>query len=180
MHLYLFMVLVAANAVSAVKYTGPTNQAGIDLIKEYEGFYANFYSDPVGIRTIGYGHACHVWNCDTPLNGKYSVPLTRSTAEQLLIEDLATPGRYESCVNNAVTYNSLTANQFSALTSFVFNLGCGSFRRSTLRTKLNRRDIRGAANEFGKWVNAGGRRLPGLVRRRAAERALFCTGISTC
>ncbi|ODM92683.1 Lysozyme, partial [Orchesella cincta] len=173
MNLYFCIILVASTAVSAVKYTGPTNQAGRNLIKEFEGFYANFYNDPVGIRTIGYGHACHVWSCSNPLNGKYRVPLTRSTAEQLLIEDLGAPGRYEGCVNNAVTYNNLNANQFSALTSFVFNMGCGNFRSSTLRRKLNRGDISGAANEFRKWVNAGGRRLSGLVRRRAAERALF-------
>ncbi|ODM95328.1 hypothetical protein Ocin01_11353 [Orchesella cincta] len=50
--------LTALVAVStAAKYTGPTNAAGLSLIKEFEGFYANFYTDPVGIKTIGYGHA---------------------------------------------------------------------------------------------------------------------------
>lgn len=160
----------------SAKYTGPTNQAGINLIKEFEGFEANFYTDPVGIKTIGYGHACHVWDCSVPLNGKYSVPLTLATGEALLKDDLAYPGRYEQCVTNAVTYSNLNANQYSALVSFTFNLGCGNLQSSTLLAKLNRGDIQGTAEEFPKWVYAGGNILPGLVRRRAAEKDLFCTG----
>lgn len=161
---------------TGAKYAGPTNQAGVNLIKEFEGFRANFYTDPVGIKTIGYGHGCHVYNCNVPLNGKYKVPLTQATGESLLKEDLKS---YENCVKGAVTYGSLNANQFSALTSFTFNLGCGSLKSSTLLKKINGGDVTGASKEFAKWVNAGGKPLPGLVRRREAERKLFCTG-STC
>ncbi|CAL8113515.1 unnamed protein product [Orchesella dallaii] len=173
-----FLTALLAVSTSA-EYTGPTNQAGLNLIKEFEGFYANFYTDPVGIKTIGYGHACHVWNCAVPLNGKYNVPLTQATAEALLKEDLVAPGRYEQCVANAVTYANLNANQFSALASFTFNLGCGNLQSSTLLSLLNRGDVSGAAEEFAKWVYAGGQILPGLVRRRAAEKELFCSG-GTC
>jgi lysozyme len=67
----------------------------------------------------------------------------------------------------------LTQNQFDALVSFVFNLGVGNFRTSTLLKKLNAGDNDGAAQEFGRWIHAGGKALPGLVRRREAERALF-------
>ncbi|XP_021949986.1 lysozyme RrrD [Folsomia candida] len=165
----IFCVLV----VKAAKYTGPTNQAGLNLIKEFEGFRANFYQDSVGIRTIGYGHACHVSNCNVPLSGRYAVPLTTTNGERLLQEDLQ---EFETCVRNAITFSSLNANQFSALVSFSFNLGCGSLRRSSLRTLLNQGDVGGASREFGKWVRAGGKRLPGLVRRRGAERTLFCSG----
>lgn len=129
----------------------------------------------MGIKTIGYGHACHVHNCRIPLNGKYNVPLTRATAEALLKEDLRT---HENCVKNHVTYSNLNANQFSALTSFTFNLGCGSLKSSTLLQKLNSGDVTGASNEFKRWVRAGGKVLKGLVRRRAAEEKLFCDGSS--
>lgn len=174
MKLFLLSALFVATA--SAKYTGPTNAAGISLIKEFEGWYPNFYTDPVGIRTIGYGHACHVWDCSVPLNGKYPVPLSSANGHNLLVDDLAYPGRYEKCVANAVTYTNLNANQYSALVSFTFNLGCGNLQSSTLLRLLNGGDIGGASREFGKWVNAGGVPLPGLIRRREAERVLFCTG----
>lgn len=111
-----------------------------------------------------------------PLNGKYSVPLTTATGEALLKDDLSWPGRYEDCVKNAVTYKNLNENQYSALVSFTFNLGCGSLRRSTLLKKLNKGNVQGAGDEFKRWNKAGGKVLPGLVRRRAAEKKLFCSG----
>ena len=67
----------------------------------------------------------------------------------------------------------LTENQFGALVSFTYNVGSGNLKASTLRQKLNRGDYAGAADEFPKWRRAGGKILRGLVRRRAAERALF-------
>ena len=67
----------------------------------------------------------------------------------------------------------ISDNQFSALVSFTFNVGAGALQRSTLRMKLNRGEYQNAAGEFPKWRMAGGRVLAGLVRRRAAERALF-------
>lgn len=64
-------------------------------------------------------------------------------------------------------------NKLGAITSFVYNLGATRYKSSTLRRKVNAQDWDGAADEFGKWVYAGGRKLAGLVRRRAAERELF-------
>jgi len=171
----LLVSCVALAAVASAQYSGPTNQAGVDLIKEFEGWYPNFYTDPVGIRTIGYGHACHVWDCSIPLEGKYTPPLTLAQGDALLKSDLAAPGRYESCVRDKVTLSSLNANQFSALASFVFNLGCGNFQSSTLLQLLNAGNTDGASKEFAKWVYGGGVVLPGLVRRREAERVLFCS-----
>ena len=69
----------------------------------------------------------------------------------------------------------LTENQFSALTSFTFNVGAGAFQRSTLRMKLNRGEYQNAADEFPKWRIAGGQIVSGLVRHRKAERTLFLT-----
>jgi len=171
--LVVFALLVAA--VSA-RYTGPTNQAGVNLIKEFEGWYPNFYTDPVGIKTIGYGHACHVWNCAVPLNGIYTPPLSLAQGDALLKSDLAAAGRYEACVTSYATFSGLTANQYSALVSFAFNLGCGNLQSSTLLKLVNAGNTQGASEEFGKWIYAGGVVLPGLVRRREAERVLFCSG----
>jgi lysozyme len=67
----------------------------------------------------------------------------------------------------------LTQNQFDALCDFVFNVGAGNFEESTLLRKLNDGDYGGAASEFDRWVHSGQTVLPGLVRRRAAEKALF-------
>ena len=92
-----------------------------------------------------------------------------SGAGCFLKRDLA---QYERAVTDAVRVK-LTENQFGALVSFTYNLGPGNLRSSTLLRKLNAGDYAGAAGEFGKWVKAGGRTLNGLVRRRAAERALF-------
>ncbi|NEP37557.1 lysozyme, partial [Moorena sp. SIO3B2] len=78
----------------------------------------------------------------------------------------------ESTVSNLVKV-SLTDNQFSALVSFVFNIGPTAFRRSTLLRKLNHGDDQGAANEFLRWNKGGGRVLLGLSKRREAERKLF-------
>ncbi len=75
-------------------------------------------------------------------------------------------------VNRLVTV-PLTQNQFDALISFVFNLGIGNFRTSTLLKKLNAGDYTGAAKEFPPWVRADGKQLPGLIKRRDAEKALF-------
>ena len=109
-----------------------------------------------------------------PLNGLYNPPLTQAQGEALLQSDLRNGG-YESCVANSATYSNLNANQYSALVSFTFNLGCGNLQSSTLLRLLNAGDTAGAANEFPKWVYGGGVVLPGLVRRREAERQLFCS-----
>lgn len=69
----------------------------------------------------------------------------------------------------------MNAAQFSALVSFTFNLGCGNLKSSTLLKKLNRNDVTGAAAEFAKWNKNGGKVIPALTKRRAAERQLFCS-----
>ncbi|XP_037029278.1 uncharacterized protein LOC119069325 [Bradysia coprophila] len=174
MKLYVILIQIFFTFVhvNAAGYNGPTNQAGLDLIKKFEGWYPNFYTDPVGIKTIGYGHSCHVSNCAVPINGKYPVPLSAANGLALLKSDLVS---YEKCVASNVKVN-INANQFSALTSFVFNLGCGNFKSSTLLSRLNAGNVKGASEQFPVWVKAGNKVLPGLVKRREAERTLFCTG----
>jgi lysozyme len=80
--------------------------------------------------------------------------------------------KFEAAVNNAVTV-PLNQNQFDALVSLAYNIGTNAFSKSTLVKKLNANDIRGAADQFDVWVNAGGKRMQGLVNRRAKEKALF-------
>ena len=153
-------LIFAASSVEA----RAVNAAGLELIKHFEGFYSKFYKDPVGIRTIGYGHACHVNDCS-----KIHEPISEAEATKILIQDLADNS---ACVDNFA--KGLDDDKFAALISFVFNLGCNSLHTSTLGAKVKAHDYKGAAAEFGKWVHAGGKVLPGLVKRREAERALFC------
>jgi lysozyme len=141
------------------------SNAGISLIKEFEGCRLKAYQDSVGVWTIGFG-----WT--QPVDGRKIGPgmvIDQATAERLLKCGLV---QYEQGVNQLVKV-IITQGQFDALVSFAYNLGLRSLSTSTLLRKLNAGDKQGAANEFGKWVNAGGVRLNGLVKRREAERKLF-------
>jgi len=141
------------------------SNAGISLIKEFEGCRLKAYQDSVGVWTIGYG-----WT--QPVDGRKIGPgmvIDQATAERLLKCGLV---QYEQGVNQLVKV-IITQGQFDALVSFAYNLGLRSLSTSTLLRKLNAGDKQGAAEEFGKWVNAGGVRLNGLVKRREAERKLF-------
>ena len=131
------------------------SQDGLNLIKRYEGFRAEPYKCPAGIWTNGYGNTLGVTK-DTP-------PVTKAVAEMQLRLNVE---RAQSAVIR-LTRTNLAQGQTGALTSFIFNLGAGAYQRSTLRQKLNRGDYDGAAAQFGRWVYAGGRKLPGLVLRRA-------------
>ena len=139
-----------------------TSQSGIDLIKKFEGFRSKPYLDIVGVKTIGYGHAC--FNGEVPPDC-----ISLSQADELLKSDLA---KFESGVN-ALVKIPLIQNQFDALVSFAFNLGLGNLKSSTLLKKLNAKDISGAADEFHKWDLAGGKHVKGLLIRRMAEKELF-------
>ena len=140
--------------------TRTLSPAGLALIQLSEGLRLTAYRDAGGIWTIGYGSTRGV---------KGGMRITPDQAVQRLLADVADA---EATVNKRVTV-PLAQHQFDALVSFVFNVGGGAFRKSTLLEKLNRADYAGAANELSRWVKANGRVLPGLVKRRAAERALF-------
>lgn len=150
------------------------SQAGLDLIKHFEGLRLTAYFDAVNVPTIGYGHTNSVKRADV-LNKK---TITNAQAEALLKEDVAV---YERGVNRLTREMGvmLTQSQFDALVSFSFNVGLGNLRRSTLLKKLyvmNQNDqssIDAVADEFLRWNRAGGKVLQGLVRRRGAERLLF-------
>ena len=135
---------------------------GIPIIKQYEGLKLEAYLCPAGIPTIGYGHTRGV---------KLGQKISAAQAEVFLDRDYE---EAEDAVKRLITV-PLTDNQLGALTSFVFNLGEGRLLGSTLRRKLNSGDYKGAAAEFDKWVYSGGKKLNGLIARRAAERKLFET-----
>ncbi|PKK66860.1 hypothetical protein RhiirC2_784269 [Rhizophagus irregularis] len=139
------------------------NKAGLKLIKKFEGFRTRFYVGK-GIITIGYGHACHVYDCS-----KIHPPISRAKGEALLKKDLVV---FEKCVD-LLTQIKLNSNQFSALVSFTYNLCCEAYRRSTLRRKLNAGNTKGASKEFRRWVYADGSKLRGLVRRRKVEKEFY-------
>jgi len=136
------------------------------LIRQFEGFRAMPYACPAGVPTIGFGNTRYA--DDTPV--KLTDPsITLVAAEVLLYTTL---GQYEAAVNRYVQM-PINQNRFDALTDFVYNAGAQNLRTSTLLKKLNAGDYEGASDEFGRWVYGGGKKLNGLVRRRAAEKALF-------
>jgi lysozyme len=143
-----------------------TGEAGLEIIKMFEGFRSEPYLCPAGVATIGFGSTRGVdGNRVTLEHGAIS----RDEAEEMLAHDLQ---NVEKSVGRLIRV-PLTQNQFDALVSFTYNLGSGRLQSSTLRSKLNREDYEGAADEFPKWVKAGGRVLPGLVKRRVVERRIF-------
>ena len=135
-------------------------ERGLELIKSFEGCRLMPYQDSVGVWTVGYGSTTDVQPGES---------ISAAEAEERLRKDCADA---EDCVNSTVSV-PLTQHEFDALVSFVFNLGCGNFRKSTLLRKLLDSDYDGAAQEFRKWDKAGGQQLAGLTRRRAAEANLF-------
>lgn len=139
--------------------------AGLDLIKSFEGFSATWYTCPAGKLTIGYGHVRR-------RTDHFAAPISADFALALLRQDVAV-----AC-NDVRIYAAvpLEQHQFDALVSFVFNLGVVNLRKSTLLSRLNDGDFDEAAHQFDRWVHVGRQVLPGLVRRRAAERAVFDRG----
>ena len=137
------------------------NQKGLDLIKQFEGCRLKAYRDVVGIWTIGFGH--------TGDDVHPGMVITQDEADELLQSDLSD---FEYGIEQLVQVQ-LNDNQFSALVSFTYNVGLGNFKGSKLLKKINKQDFEGAAQEFGRWANAGGRKLSDLVRRREAEKELF-------
>jgi len=137
-----------------------TGQHGIDLIKKYESCKLTAYKCPSGVWTIGYGHTQGV---------KQGDKITQEQADKFLADDLES---FEYYVR-AVVFKELNQNQFDALVSFVFNVGSGNFKKSTLLKLLNEGKFTHAALEFAKWNKADGKVLNGLTKRRESERLLF-------
>jgi lysozyme len=147
------------------KVTRQINSAGLELIKRFEGCRLTAYRCPANRWTIGYGH------CGKDV--KPGMTITLEEAERLLAEDLR---RFEEGVERLVEV-PITENMQAALVSFTYNMGVAELKNSTLLRMLNNKLYQEAAAQFGRFVYASGALLPGLVKRRAAERELFLTPV---
>lgn len=162
----LFKRVIAASAVGAGTLMGAAmlspSPEGVREVQKHEALRQSVYMDAVGIPTICYG--------STGRDVYMGMPnATVKECEERLRTDLLTARKGVQ----RVTTHKLTQGQFDALVSFTFNVGTTAYANSTLLRKLNAGDCYGAAAEFDRWVYAKGKRLPGLVKRRAAERAWF-------
>lgn len=135
-------------------------EEAIDLIKNFEGLALKKYICPAGKWTIGWGHLCKQNQADISLR----------EAEKFLINDLniAVDAAVKLCPNLPRYPKKL-----AAITSFVFNLGAERLRTSTLRKRINEENWELAGKELDRWVWGGGLKLPGLARRREAEKNLL-------
>jgi lysozyme len=136
-----------------------STRAGLPLVRTSEGLELVAYRDIVGVWTIGYGETRGVYP---------GMVITADQAETMLE---ARYDEFEAGVLNLVT-RTLSENELGALVSFVYNLGLGAFKSSTLLRKVNANDPT-AVSEFARWNMAGGKVVKGLVIRRAKEAALF-------
>lgn len=144
------------------------SEEGVRFIAQFEGWAEKPYNDPANHCTIGFGHLLHHGPC-TASDAQEWGRISKEKGYELLRQDAAVAIK---AIKQAVKV-PLNQNEFDALVSFVFNVGSGAFASSTLLKKLNAGDRKAAADELLRWVYAGGKVLPGLQRRRQAERQLF-------
>lgn len=139
-----------------------------ELCRRFEGFSSKPYICPAGYPTIGYGT---VYKPGGEKVTMQDMPISQALAEEWLVHELRhtyAPGVVRLCPAS-VSNERL----FNALVDFTYNLGVGRLQTSTLRRKVNAGDLDGAKQQLMLWVRGGGRVLPGLVKRRAAEAALL-------
>ena len=167
-----------------------TGQAGIDLMHRFEGKSLKPYLCPAHIWTIGYGHVLYqeqiklpvirkdgytgILRKDYPLAAQDNRAWTQEEIDRLFEDDLV---RFERGVLRMSPNLIGRQSSFDAVVSFAFNTGVGNYQRSSIRIKNNRTDYEGAAEAFMMWTKGGGKELPGLVRRRKAEKALYLRGV---
>lgn len=151
--------------------------AVISMIKHHEGVRFKPYRCPAHLWTIGVGHVLYPEQGKLPVEQRKTFPLkpehartfTKEEVDRILEQDLR---RFIVGVQRYCP-TGLNENRMGALVSFAFNVGLGMLQRSTLRQKHNRGDFEGAAEELLKFTKAAGRVLPGLVKRRNDEKALY-------
>lgn len=133
---------------------------GVALIKKYESLRLKSYLCPAGKWTVGYGHT---------RTAQPGVVITEAEADKLLLSDISIA---EACVNGQ--HLMISQSMFDALVSFVFNIGCGNFQKSTLLLKIKGHSpINEVEEQWKRWVRGGGKVLPGLVKRREEEWRLY-------
>lgn len=143
------------------------NEAGIRLIEDFEGLILEPYLDAVGIPTVGYGTIKYPDGRSVSMKDK---PITREQATEYLMHEV---NEKASAVESMVKV-PLNDNEFAALVCFAYNVGVGALSKSTLLKLLNSKTSKAdVADQFLRWNKAGGKELPGLTRRRQAEKSLF-------
>ncbi len=150
----------------------------IAMIKHHEGVKTKAYRCPARLWTIGVGHVIDPAHGRVPFEERLNLALpagwdrtlTMEEVDAILRKDL---DRFESGVLRLCPGVAGRQGAFDALVSFSFNVGLGNLQKSTIRMKVNRGELEEAAEEFLKWAKAGGKILPGLLKRRQDERALF-------
>ena len=156
--------------------------AAIKTIKCHEGVRTKPYRCPALLWTVGVGHVIDPSHTAVKYEERKSLPIPagwdRSLAmdevDAILAQDLA---KFERGVARLCPAALGNQGIFDALVSFSFNVGLGNLQRSGLRMKTNRGDFDEAADEFLKWTKAAGKVLPGLVKRRKDERAMYLSGV---
>lgn len=138
------------------------SEKAVDLIKRFESCRLKAYQDSAGVWTIGWG--------TTGKGIQFGLTITKKTADYMLMAHVLDIGLELTQLFD----DKLKQWEFDALTCFIYNIGIGAFRHSTMYKLLTEGKKGAAAHEFDKWVYAGGKKLDGLVKRRAAEKALFC------
>ena len=155
--------------------------AAIQMIKHHEGVRTKPYRCPALLWTVGVGHVIDPSHTAVKYEERRNLPipngwdrvLSMGEVDSILAQDL---GRFERGVLRLCPAAIDRQGVFDSLVSFSFNVGLGNLQRSGLRMKTNRGDFDEAADEFLKWTKAAGRVLPGLVKRRNDERAMFLGG----
>jgi lysozyme len=153
------------------------SQKCIEQIKKDEGVRNKPYQCPALLWTVGVGHVIDPNHAKVPMADRKALPipagwdrvLSADEIDDILRTDLA---RFEAGVLRLIKV-PLTQGQFDALVSFSFNVGLGNLQNSTLRMKVNRSEFEAAAEQFLVWTKAGGKVLPGLVKRRTHEKEMF-------
>jgi lysozyme len=162
------------------------SEAGANLMHQYEGYRNKPYLCPAHIWTIGYGHVLYqeqirlpmvrkegytgMIRSEYPLRAEDNRVWSKDEIKKLFEDDVT---NFERGVLRLAPTLSGRQGAFDACVSFSFNAGLGNFQRSTIRMKANRQEWENAAEAFMQWTKGGGKELPGLVKRRKAEKALF-------
>jgi lysozyme len=160
-----------------------TSAKAIEMIKHHEGVRFRPYRCPALLWTTAVGHVIDPSHIGVKLEDRKNLPippgwdrtLTMDEVDQILAQDLA---RFEAGVLRLCP-SGLNQSRFDALVSASFNFGLGNLQRSSIRMRHNRGQFQDAADAFMMWTKAGGKELPGLVRRRKDERALYLSGGAT-
>jgi len=151
----------------------PVHEKGLALTKRSEGFRERLYNDAAQYCTIAFGHLVKLAPCDGTESPEFLKGVSEKRGTELLVNDM---GKAQTAVMTSVDVD-LTDGQYAALCDFVYNVGSGNFRRSTLRKVLKAGQFDQVPYQLLRWVKAGGRELPGLKVRREQEIALFFDGL---